>query len=50
MLKDVLIKIEDFIYLADFLVLETYLSRDVTSDVSLILGCPFLATLGASIN
>jgi hypothetical protein len=50
MLEDVFIKVEDFIYPINFLVLETHPSRDVTSDVSLILGCPFLPTLSANIN
>jgi hypothetical protein len=50
LLENVLVQVEDFIYPADFLVIETQPSQDITMDVSLILGRPFLATLNAEIN
>jgi hypothetical protein len=42
--------VEDFVYPADFIVLETHKNVDINSEVSLILGRPFLATLNANIN
>ncbi|XP_038889384.1 uncharacterized protein LOC120079303 [Benincasa hispida] len=39
-IKDVLIKVENFIFFIDFIILDYEADRDV----SIILGCPFLAT------
>ena len=44
--EDVLVKVHDFIFPADFVVLD----RDEDAEVPLILGRPFLATAGAVID
>ncbi|KAM0002318.1 putative aspartic peptidase domain superfamily [Helianthus debilis subsp. tardiflorus] len=47
--RDVIVKVEDFYYPVDFLVLD-YASLDRTKQQTVILGRPFLATSNAQIN
>ncbi|KAL4564784.1 hypothetical protein LXL04_028855 [Taraxacum kok-saghyz] len=49
MLSDVIVKVEDFYYPVDFLVLDTENTRK-ESQPTIILGRPFLATINAQIN
>ncbi|KAJ0593409.1 putative aspartic peptidase domain superfamily [Helianthus annuus] len=49
MVTDVIVKVEDFYYPVDFLVLD-YVSLDRTKQPTVILGRPFLATSNAQIN
>jgi hypothetical protein len=49
-IEDVLIKIDKFYYPVDFIVLDTEPVVNVKIQVSIILGCPFLATANALIN
>src|ERR1044071_7756340 len=49
MVTDVIVKVEDFYYPVDFLVLD-YVSMDLTKQPTVILGRPFLATANAQIN
>jgi hypothetical protein len=48
-LEDVLVKVGDFIYLANFIVLDTHQTSLNPLEISVILGRPFLATLDATI-
>jgi hypothetical protein len=47
--ENVLVQVDKFIYLVDFIVLDTQ-SVDVCNSISVILGRPFLATSNALIN
>src|SRR3954468_23907216 len=49
-LEDVLIKVENFYFPVDFVVLDTESVSDTTSQVRIILGRPLLATANALIN
>ena len=49
-IEDVLVQIDQFYYLVDFVVLDTDLSAKGTNSVPIILGRPFLATSNAIIN
>ena len=49
-LEDVLIKVGDFIFLVDFVVLKTQLVSNPKGQTPVILGRPFLATSNALIN
>jgi hypothetical protein len=49
-LEDVLVRVENFTFPADFIVFETNPARQRPSKHSIILGRPFLATASASIN
>ena len=49
-ITDVLIRVGDFIYPVDFIVLETQPMSNPQSQTPVILGCPFLATANAIIN
>ena len=46
----VLIRVGEFIYPVDFVVLETEKVANIASHILIILGCPFLATSYALIN
>ena len=48
--EDVLIKIGEFIFLVDFVILKTALVENPRGQIPVILGRPFLATLNALIN
>jgi len=48
--EDVLIRVSEFIYLVDFVVIETENVSNLASQAPMILGCPFLATANALIN
>ena len=48
--EDVLIKVGEFIFPVDFIVLETQPVSNLKSQIPVILGRPFLATLNALIN
>jgi len=48
--EDVLIRVGEFIYPVDFVVIETEKVSNLTSQVPVILGRPFLATANALIN
>ena len=48
--EDVLVKVDKFYYLVDFIVLDTELVAEGTNHVPIILGRPFLATSNAIIN
>ena len=48
--EDVLVKVDKFYYLVDFVVLDTELVAEGTNQVPIILGSPFLATSNAIIN
>ncbi|XP_074350090.1 uncharacterized protein LOC141689636 [Apium graveolens] len=48
--EDVLIKIDDFIFPVDFVVLETEPVKNLKNQIPIILGRPFLATSNALIN
>jgi len=47
--ENVLVQVDKFIYLVDFIVLDTQ-SVDACNSISVILGRPFLATSNALIN
>jgi len=49
-MEDVLIKVDKFIILAYFVVLDTKRVPTAKSHVPMILGCPFLATFNALTN
>ncbi|XP_076893092.1 uncharacterized protein LOC143545017 [Bidens hawaiensis] len=49
MLTDVIIKVEDFYFPVDFLVLD-YISSERTNQPTIILGRPFLSTTNTNIN
>src|SRR4051812_170607 len=49
-LEDFLIKVENFYFLIDFVVIDTEPVSDTTTQVRIILGRPFLATANALIN
>jgi len=49
-ITDVLIRVEEFIYPIDFIVLETRPESNLRSQTPVILGHPFLATANAIIN
>src|SRR5438270_4900728 len=49
-IEDVLIKVENFYFPVDFVVLDTEPTNDNISQVKIILGRPFLATANALIN
>jgi hypothetical protein len=48
--EDVLVQIDEFYYLVDFLILETKSVVRANSKIPIILGRPFLATANALIN
>ena len=48
--EDVLVKIDKFYYLVDFVVLDTEPMAESTHQVPIVLGRPFLATYNAIIN
>ena len=48
--EDVLIRVGEFIYPVDFVVIETEKVSNLASQVPMILGRPFLATANALIN
>ncbi len=50
MVKDVLIKIENFYYHVDFIILDTEPTLHPNNGIPIILGTPFLATANALIN
>ncbi len=50
MVKDVLVKIENFYYLVDFIILDIEPTLHPSTNISIILGGPFLATANALIN
>jgi len=50
MVEDVLIKIGEFIFLVDFIILETKVAVSPKNEISLILGPPFVATSNTLIN
>ena len=50
MVEDVLIKIENFYYLVDFIILPIEPTLYPDNDIPIILGRPFLATTNALIN
>ena len=50
LIEDVLVKIGDFIYPVDFVVLETEVVVNPENEIPVILGQPFLATSNALIN
>src|SRR5438270_7863259 len=49
-LEDILIKVENFYFPVDFIVIDTKPVCDTTTQVRIILGLPFLATANALIN
>ena len=49
-ITDVLIRVREFIYLIDFIILETQPVQNLKAQTSVILGCTFLATANAIIN
>jgi len=49
-MEDVLIKVGEFIYSMDFAVIEIEKASNAASQVPMILGCHFLATINALIN
>ena len=49
-IEDVLVKVDNFYYPVDFVVLDTELMAESTHQVPIILGRPFLATANAIIN
>ena len=48
--EDVLIRVDEFIYQVDFVVIETEKVSNLASSVPVILGRPFLATANSLIN
>ncbi|XP_059624851.1 uncharacterized protein LOC132268127 [Cornus florida] len=50
MVKDILIKVDKFYFLVDFVVLDTEPVTNPTNHILIILGRPFLATVNATIN
>ena len=50
MIDDVLIKVGEFIFLVDFIFLDTEPITHMKNQIPIILGCPFLATSNANIN
>ena len=50
MLEDVLVKIENFLYPVDFVVLNTEPVVNACAQIPVIFGRPFLATINANIN
>ena len=50
MVEDVLIRVSEFIYPANFVVLETERVANVANEILVILGSPFLVTVNALIN
>ena len=48
--EDLLVQIDKFYYLVDFLVLDTHPISNSKAQIPVILGCPFLATSNAIIN
>ena len=49
LIEDVLVKVDEFYFPVDFIVLDMESTQNLTQ-VSIILGRPFLATINASIN
>ena len=49
-LEDVLVRIGTFVFPVDFVVLDTKPVRDVSSQIPVIFGRPFLATIDATIK
>ncbi|XP_060972217.1 uncharacterized protein LOC133038172 [Cannabis sativa] len=49
-IEDVLIKVDKFYFPVDFIVLDTHFVEDISAQISIILGRPFLATSNAIIN
>ena len=49
-MEDVLVQIDEFYYLVDFLILETDFFVHANSKIAIILGRPFLAIANALIN
>src|ERR1700733_694255 len=50
MVEDILVKVENFIYPVDFVVIDTEPVASSSSQIPIILGRPFLATINATIN
>jgi len=50
MVEDVLIKVRKFIFLVDFVILETEVVMNPKNEIPVILGRPFFATSNALIN
>ena len=48
--EDVLIKVDAFYFPVDFVVLDTEPTLNASTQIHVILGCPFLATFNALIN
>ncbi|KAM6557038.1 hypothetical protein CsatB_004057 [Cannabis sativa] len=49
-IEDVLIKVDKFYFPVDFIVLDTHFVEDISAQIPIILGRPFLATSNAIIN
>ena len=50
MVEDVLIQVDKFYFLVDFIILDTQLAANVNTQIPIILGCRFLATSDAFIQ
>ena len=48
--EDVLVQVDNFYFPVDFIILDMHPISNVNSQISVILGCPFLATSNALIN
>ena len=48
--EDVLVQVDKFYFPVDFIILDMHLVSNANSQISVILGCPFLATSNALIN
>ena len=48
--EDVLVQVDKFYFLVDFIILDMHPVSNANSQISVILGCPFLATSNALIN
>ena len=49
-IDDILVKVDNFVYPIDFVVLDTQHMANVFTQIPIILGRPFLATVNALIN
>ena len=50
MVKDVFMQVDKFYFPANFIVLDTHLMASPSTQILVILGCPFLATFDAFIQ
>ena len=48
--EDVLVQVDKFYFLVDFIILDMHPASNANSQIFVILGCPFLATSNALIN